>query len=145
MTFAEKLFTLRKAHGYTQEDVAEKLGVSRQAVARWEAGETTPELKLLHGLCKLFDVSADYLIHDDWTEPQPPAAPQTPAPTPPPKPKQYPYFHLVSAIGFGIASVCAIVAAPWAVDVTQVILSYFASAMLGALCGAQIYLYNSKK
>lgn len=65
MKFNEKLIKLRKSNGYTQEELAEKLGVSRQAVARWEAGETTPEMAMLIGLCKAFEVSADYLIRDE--------------------------------------------------------------------------------
>ena len=65
MKFNEKLTKLRKSKGYTQEELAEKIGVSRQAVARWEAGETTPEMAMLIGLCKAFGVSADYLILDD--------------------------------------------------------------------------------
>ena len=48
--------------GYTQEQLSEKLGVSRQAVSRWELGETTPEMNILIQLCKVFDVSADYFL-----------------------------------------------------------------------------------
>ena len=66
MTFSEKLIHLRKSGGYTQEDLAEKLGVSRQAIARWEAGETTPDINTLLQLCDIFGVSADYMIHDDY-------------------------------------------------------------------------------
>lgn len=66
MKFNEKLIKLRKSSGYTQENLAEKLGVTRQAVARWEAGDTTPDMAMLLGLCDIFSVSADYLIHDDY-------------------------------------------------------------------------------
>ena len=66
MKFNEKLVRLRKSEGYTQEALAEKLGVSRQAVARWEAGETTPDMGSLVGICQVFGVSADYMIHDDY-------------------------------------------------------------------------------
>lgn len=65
MGFGEKLSGLRKSNGYTQEDLAEKLGVSRQAVARWEAEETSPDINILHGICEVFQVSADYMIHND--------------------------------------------------------------------------------
>ena len=51
MKFHEKLVKLRKSKGYTQEELAEKPGVSRQAVARWEAGDTTPDMKMLLGIC----------------------------------------------------------------------------------------------
>ena len=63
MGFGEKLSGLRKSNGYTQEDLAEKLGVSRQAVARWEAEETSPDINILLGICEVFHVSADYMIH----------------------------------------------------------------------------------
>ncbi|MCH5349558.1 MAG: helix-turn-helix transcriptional regulator [Oscillospiraceae bacterium] len=66
MGFGEKLSMLRKSNGYTQEDLAEKLGVSRQAVARWEAEETTPDINTLLGICEVFNVSADYMIHSDY-------------------------------------------------------------------------------
>ncbi len=66
MKFEEKLVKLRKAQNITQEQLAEKLGVSRQAVSRWEAGESTPDMLNLAGLCKYFGVSSDYLINDDF-------------------------------------------------------------------------------
>ena len=65
MKFNEKLVKLRKSEGYTQEVLAEKVGVSRQAVARWEAGETTPDMRSLTEICQVFGVSADYMIHED--------------------------------------------------------------------------------
>ncbi len=64
MNFPEKLITLRKSRGLSQEQLAERLGVSRQAVSRWEMGETTPDMTNLEGLCTFFGVSADYLIFD---------------------------------------------------------------------------------
>ena len=66
MTFEEKLIQLRKARGLSQEALAEQLGVSRQAVSRWELGETTPDLANLKQLSELYGVSADYLIHDEY-------------------------------------------------------------------------------
>ena len=66
MGFGEKLSRLRKSSGFTQEDLAEKLGVSRQAVARWEAEETSPDIHTLLGICEVFHVSADYMIHSDY-------------------------------------------------------------------------------
>lgn len=57
------LINLRKAHGYTQENLAEMLCVSRQAVARWEAGETAPDVYILQKLCEIFGVSADSLLN----------------------------------------------------------------------------------
>ena len=62
MTLAERLAASRKAGGYTQGEIAEKLGVSFQAVSLWERGETVPELDKLVQLASLFGVSLDWLI-----------------------------------------------------------------------------------
>ena len=62
MTFGEKLLELRKQNNFSQEELAEKLGVSRQAVSRWESGETMPDSPNLLQISKIFSVSADYLL-----------------------------------------------------------------------------------
>lgn len=66
MTFAEKLVQLRKREGYTQEELADRLEVSRQAVSRWEMGTAVPDSLNLLQISKLFKVSADYLLNDDY-------------------------------------------------------------------------------
>ncbi len=65
MTFAEKIFKLRKQAGLSQEELAEKLNVSRQAVSRWEMGIAIPDAANLLQLSKLFGVTVDYLINDE--------------------------------------------------------------------------------
>lgn len=64
MNFAEKLFTLRTQSGYSQETLAEKLNVSRQAVSKWETGPTLPETDKLIAISELFNVSIDSLLID---------------------------------------------------------------------------------
>ena len=59
---SENLYKLRKLHNLTQEQVANRLGVSRQAVAKWEAGETSPDLSNCAALARLYDVSLDDLV-----------------------------------------------------------------------------------
>lgn len=66
MTFSEKLFKLRTQEGYSQEDLAEKLQVSRQAVSKWEMGNTLPETDKIIAIGRIFDVSIDYLLNDDF-------------------------------------------------------------------------------
>lgn len=66
MTFGEKLVTLRKEAGLSQEGLAEKLSVSRQAVSRWENEGILPDCGNLLELSRLFGVSADYLLNDDY-------------------------------------------------------------------------------
>lgn len=62
MSLGEKLLYLRKQAGLSQEDVAEKLGVSRQTVSKWETDQTVPELIKAKLLSQLYNVSYDYLI-----------------------------------------------------------------------------------
>ena len=62
MSLGEKLLDLRKKAGLSQEDVAEKLGVSRQTVSKWETDQTIPELIKAKLLSQLYNVSYDYMI-----------------------------------------------------------------------------------
>lgn len=64
MNFAEKLFALRTQAGYSQEVLAEKLNVSRQAISKWELGTTLPETDRLISISTLFSVSIDSLLID---------------------------------------------------------------------------------
>ena len=59
------LKNLRNHHGYTQEDVAEHLQVSRQAVAKWEKGESMPDIENCMALAKLYNVTIDNLVNFD--------------------------------------------------------------------------------
>lgn len=68
MIFAEKLIQLRKKNGWTQEDLASQLNVSRQAVAKWESSQAIPGLDKILMLSQIFDVSTDYLIKDELEE-----------------------------------------------------------------------------
>ena len=65
MTFNEKLLSLRRKSGLSQEELAEKLDVSRQAVSRWENGETLPDAQNLLVLSDIFGVTIDYLLRNE--------------------------------------------------------------------------------
>ena len=73
MEFRERLYQLRKGRGISQEELAHTVGVSRQAVQKWEAGAATPDLGNLSALADYFVVSLDYLVRG--IEPEKPAAP----------------------------------------------------------------------
>ena len=64
MTLGEKIYTLRKAKGWSQDYVAEQLDVSRQSVSRWELDESVPELQKVYKLSTLFSVSCDALLNE---------------------------------------------------------------------------------
>ena len=75
MTLGEKLSKLRKDYNYTQEQLADILGVTRQSISKWESDIAYPEIDKLIKMGKLFKCSMDYLFNDDVTEKQgfPPA------------------------------------------------------------------------
>lgn len=65
MPFNEKLIELRKKAGLSQEDLAHKLGVSRQSISKWELGVCEPNIAKLQNIAILFNISIDYLINDN--------------------------------------------------------------------------------
>lgn len=65
MTFCEKLLVLRKNKGLTQEELAERVTVSRQAIAKWESGQAYPDIANLIALSEFFHVTIDQLVKDD--------------------------------------------------------------------------------
>lgn len=70
MIFADKFMDLRKKNGWTQEDLAAKMGVSRQSVSKWESAQSIPDLEKILRLSQLFGVSTDYLLKDDMESPE---------------------------------------------------------------------------
>lgn len=79
MELYEKLYELRRASGMSQEELAEKLGVSRQAVSKWESGATQPELSKLIELSKIYQVSVDALLSLEHAKEQQDSSPAAPA------------------------------------------------------------------
>ncbi len=67
MKLNEKLIKLRKSKGLTQDELAEKLGVSRQAISKWELGDSEPELNKVKSICDYFGVDYNYLIDENET------------------------------------------------------------------------------
>lgn len=65
MEIGNKIMELRKKNGLSQEELAEKVGVARQTISKWELGETSPDLKQSKELSKIFKVSLDELVDND--------------------------------------------------------------------------------
>ena len=75
MTFSEKLITLRAGRGWSQERLAKEIGVTRQAVGRWERGECLPDAMGLTGLARVFDIDSEWLLDENAAgTPEPRAA-----------------------------------------------------------------------
>lgn len=68
MDLSDKIFKLRKVNGLSQDNLAEKLGVSRQSISKWESGQSTPELDKVLKLAEIFDVTTDYLLQPSATD-----------------------------------------------------------------------------
>ncbi len=68
MKLYEKITLYRKKNGLSQEELAEKIGVSRQAVSKWETGDALPEITKLKALADTFNVTVDFLLDEEKTE-----------------------------------------------------------------------------
>ena len=68
MILADKIIRLRKKNDWSQEELADKMNVSRQAVSKWEAAQTTPDLEKILQLGNLFGVTTDYLLKDELVD-----------------------------------------------------------------------------
>ena len=74
MILADKIIDLRKKNGWSQEELAEKLDVSRQAVSKWESAQSVPDMSRIVMMSELFGVSTDYLLKDSYESEVPAAA-----------------------------------------------------------------------
>ena len=103
MNLSEKILYCRKKAGLSQEALAEKLGVSRQAISKWETGESVPELSKLVLLARAFDVTTDWLLSE--SEPEPETFPESEIPAAPEAPAQrygwlYGVYTALAGLGF---------------------------------------------
>ena len=79
MILADKIMQLRKKAGWSQEELAEQLGVTRQSVSKWEGAQSLPDLEKILQMSRLFGVSTDFLLKDELEAESPDPAPDTPA------------------------------------------------------------------
>ena len=68
MKFGDNLKSIRKSKKMSQEDLAEKVNVSRQSVSKWETGEAYPEMNNILELCKIFNCKINDLVHKDMSD-----------------------------------------------------------------------------
>ena len=131
MKFEEKLMTLRKKSGMSQEELADRLGVTRQAVSRWELGSTQPDAPNLLKLSDLFGVSIDWLLREgDMAEETQQA--QTVFQVQKERNCKGRKGFLIASIGFVMAAFAFLIAAIDRMDSILVLLT-FADAVLAAV------------
>lgn len=107
MNLPDKLAFLRRAKGLCQQELADEMNVSRQAVSKWESGNVMPSLDNLIYLSKLYGVTIDSLIDDSQDLPPEPAPPE---PVPPESPMvEHPAFTFIKKYGWLTAFVLALI------------------------------------
>ena len=111
MSLAEKMIELRKQNGLSQQDLADRLGVSRQAISRWETGAVQPLADSVKSLAQVFQVSTDYLLNDDLDDPTPLHPPQPAPPQEEPTPTRKHRKWLLALAALAAAAVLVLVTA----------------------------------
>ena len=71
MILADKIITLRKKAGWSQEELASQLGVTRQSVSKWEGAQSVPDMDKVVQMSRLFSVTTDFLLKDELSEEEP--------------------------------------------------------------------------
>ena len=145
MKLQNKIIEHRKANGWSQEDLADKLNVSRQAISRWENGTALPDAQNILQISKLFHVTTDYLLNDDYESDSDIPAIKTATEETEALFMKKKHLHLVAAISFSIASLCWIIGiANSTHDVATTLFGFsFALSTINAV--AQFVLYFKKR
>ena len=141
MKMEEKIIMLRKKFGWSQEDLAEKMNVSRQAISRWENGTALPDALNVLQLSKLFQVSTDYLLNDDYVSDEDIPIVQTVKHETEVFISKRKVFHLIFAVSFTIATICSIFGVVSSTNNIQLGLSCFLEALCAGNAVAQYVLY----
>lgn len=145
MTLSEKIVSLRKAHGWSQEDFAEKLHVSRQAISRWENGTALPDAQNVLQISKLFGVTTDYLLNEDYESDSDIPAVQNATQETGCLISKKKQLHLVAAICFTISAFCSLMGVVNSLNDIQLGLSCFTLALCAGNAVAQFVLFFKEK
>lgn len=145
MKLPDKIIKHRKANGWSQEDFAEKLNISRQAISRWENGTALPDVQNILQISKLFNVTTDYLLNDDYESDGDIPAVLTATKETDNLFSRKKQLHLVSAIGFTISAFCSLMGLLNSTNNTQLGLSCFVLALCTGNAVAQYILFFKKR
>lgn len=145
MQLPEKIIHLRKANGWSQEEFAEKMHVSRQAISRWENGTALPDAQNILLISKLFRVTTDYLLNDDYESDSDIPAVKTATQEAEKLLLRKKRLHLIAAICFTVSWFCALVGVINSISDIQFVLSIFMLALCACNAVAQFVLYFRKR
>ncbi len=142
MKLSEKIFDLRKKMGLSQDELAEKLNVSRQSVSRWEVGSASPDAENLKQLSSIFGVSVDYLLNDD-SDNDATHSDSKKAETNEPK-KQLSFVSLLFLISTVFSSIAAVLFLVIAIDRLSIVFT-IAAVVTVLLAALWAFLYTKSK
>ena len=145
MKLPDKIVKYRKANGWSQEDFAEKLNVSRQAISRWENGTALPDAQNILQISKLFRVTTDYLLNDDYESDSDIPVVKTATQETEDLFLRKKRLHLIAAICFTVSWFCALMGVVNSTNDIQLVLSNFMLALCTCNAVAQFVLYFKKK
>lgn len=144
MKMQDKIILLRKKNGWSQEDLAEKMNVSRQAVSRWENGTALPDAANVLEISKLFGVTADYILNDDYESDEDIAIVKETKKEKDELVSKKKMLHLIAAVSFFAATLCSIAGIATSTSATQLTISAVALLICLANAVAQVVLFVKK-
>ena len=145
MKLPDKIIKLRKENGWSQEDLAEKLNVSRQAISRWENGTALPDALNVLQISKLFNVTTDYLLNDDYESDSDIPLVRTATQETEDLFLKKKKLHLISAVAFSIATLFWLIGVVNYVGYIQLAFFCFALGFCAVNAVAQFVLFFIKQ
>ena len=144
MKLPNKIIKLRKANGWSQEELAEKLNISRQAISRWENGTALPDAQNILQISEIFHVSTDFLLNEDYESDRDIPVVETET-----REKEDLFFkkkrlHLIAAICFTVSWFCALMGVVNSTNNIQFALSCFIIALCAGNAVAQFVMFFKK-
>lgn len=145
MKLPDKIIKLRKENGWSQEELAEKLDVSRQAISRWENGTALPDAQNVLQISKLFNVTTDYLLNDHYESDSDIPVVQTAVKETEDVFSKKKRLHLIAAICFTVSVFCLLMGLVNRVNDIQLGLSCFTLALCAGNAVVQFILFFKKR
>ena len=145
MKLPDKIIKHRKVNGWSQEDFAEKLNVSRQAISRWENGTALPDAQNILQISKLFQVTTDYLLNDDYESDRDIPVVKTATQETEDLLLRKKRLHLIAAICFAVSWFCALMGVVNSTNDIQFALSILMLSLCACNAVAQFVLYFKKR
>ena len=141
MKLSEKILELRRKMGFSQEELAEKLNVSRQTISRWEVGSALPDSENLRQLSRIFGVTADYLLNDEYESDGDIPRVKTAEASLSEKTRTFRKLLLIAGAAFGIAAVAFLIVA---IDQLNIFMAVMA-VVCAILSGISAFRYEKSK